>query len=186
MCFKFPPLILALNEQLKLQGFLKRLWFMLLFRNKRKTGKALRDKHLLSWPYLAHNTIETAYICQTAHQLSRGARSTNPSLLIWDLCQPIFRPVFPLHQFRSFPSIQATPSQCDEEENKPCSTAPNLITHIFFDVLWFHGFVGIICGVKSAKYKPGKNQTTNGLDWFPVSGKPLISFSCLLNVFVAL
>lgn len=39
MYFELPPLILVLNEQLKLQGFLKRLRFMLLFRNKEEHTK---------------------------------------------------------------------------------------------------------------------------------------------------
>lgn len=79
------------------------------FQKQRKTRKALDAKHLLSWPYIARTTGEIAYICQRAHQLCRGARSTNPSLLIWDLClaisQSTFRPVFPLHWLTSFPRI---------------------------------------------------------------------------------
>lgn len=70
-------------------------------------------------------------------------------------------------------------------ENKPCSTAKNLITHIFFDVLWFHSFVRIIRGVKSAKYKPAKKQTNKKCIKLISRHRERFFFSCLLNVFLA-
>lgn len=71
-------------------------------------------------------------------------------------------------------------------ENKSCSTATNLITHIFFDVLGFHGFVRIIRGVKSAKYKPGKKKHTNKWIKLIACHRERFFSSCLLNVFLEL
>lgn len=129
-------------------------------------------------------TRAAACICQGAHQLCTGARSTNPRLIC-------------AQQSTSPPSGQSVPLWAFPEyrqhfshvvrsnlRKQPPSTATNLITHIFFDVLWFHGFVGIICRVKCAKYKPGKNkQTINGLNWFPVTGKDFFPPSVLNVVF---
>lgn len=64
-------------------------------------------------------------------------------------------------------------------ENKSCSTAINLITHIFFDVLRFHGFVRIICWVKSAKYKPGK-ETNKQINLISCHREVLIFLTCYI------
>lgn len=125
-----------------------------------------------------------AHICQGAHQLCTGARSTNPSLICaQQSTSPPSDQSAPCTALWAFPEYRQHPSNVVRSNlrKQPPSTGTNLITHIFFDVLWFHGFVRIICRVKCAKYKPGKHkQTINGLNWFPVTQKDFfpLCFKC--------
>lgn len=188
MYLELPPLILVLNEQLKLQGFLKRLWFMLLFRNK-EAHKALDAKCLLSRLYISPPEEQQAFVRRRTSAL-HWSQKHKPKP---HLC-PAINQSSPSGQSAPCTASWAFPEYRQHLSNvvrsnlrkQPPSTATNFITHIFFDVLWFHGFVRIIRGVKCAKYKPGKNkQTINGLNWFPVRRK-FFFLPCVLNVDFAL